>query len=127
MILSRGAMKRFAQVAVECTIASQDCYLDDVRLFFCLRDIGIHLNGSIEYPAMNFAPNKHIDWGRIDPCTRPVVFHGVSCLATHADTLIYSYGKLLKANWVSSKLNAACLEQKLPRPYPPAASLLPSD
>ena len=78
MILSKAAMKRLAQVVVECTMASQDCYLDDVRLFFCLRDIGIHLNTSINYPAMNFAPNKNIDWSRVDPCTRPVVFHGVN-------------------------------------------------
>jgi len=82
MILSRGAMTRLAQVIVECAIASQDCYLDDVRLFFCLKDIGIHLDTTISYPAMNFAPNKNIDWGRLDPCLRPVVFHGVRFLVT---------------------------------------------
>lgn len=81
MVLSRGAIERLAQVVVECTIASQDCYLDDVRLFFCLKLVGIRLNTSINYPAMNYAPNKNIDWGRIDPCAHPVVFHGVRCFA----------------------------------------------
>ena len=78
MILSQGALNQFTKVVRDCTVISQDCYLDDVRLFFCLRDIDIHLNTSFEYPAMNFAPNKNIDWGQIDPCQRPVAFHGVS-------------------------------------------------
>ena len=82
MILSQGALKRLAQVIVECTIASQDCYLDDVRLFFCLKDIGIHLDTTISYAAMNFAPTKNIDWGRLDPCLHPVVFHGVCFLVS---------------------------------------------
>lgn len=82
MILSRGAMKSLAQVVVECTIASQDCFLDDVRLFLCLKDIGIHLDTTISYPAMNFAPTKNIDWGRLDPCLHPVVFHGVCFLVS---------------------------------------------
>ncbi|KAA6427897.1 MAG: hypothetical protein FRX49_02559 [Trebouxia sp. A1-2] len=83
MILSQGAMKRLAQVIVECIIASQDCYLDDVRLFLCLQDIGIHLDTTISYPAMNFAPTKNIDWGRLDPCLHPVVFHGVMPMEMH--------------------------------------------
>ena len=82
MILSQGAMKRLAQVIVECTIARQDCFLDDVRLFLCLKDIGIHLDTTISYPAMNFAPTKNIDWGRLDPCLHPVVFHGVCFLVS---------------------------------------------
>ena len=77
MILSKGALNKFTKVVENCIVVSQDCYLDDVRLFFCLRDINIHLNTSIKYPAMNFAPNKNIDWGQIDPCQRPVAFHGV--------------------------------------------------
>ena len=92
MILSQGAMKRLAQVIVECIIASQDCYLDDVRLFLCLQDIGIHLDTTISYPAMNFAPTKNIDWGRLDPCLHPVVFHGVcflvSCTPCGSDFIV---------------------------------------
>ena len=78
MILSKGTLNRFAKVVRDCTVISQDCYLDDVRLFYCLRDIDIHLNTSFHYPAMNFAPNKNVDWGQIDPCQRPVACHGVS-------------------------------------------------
>lgn len=99
MILSRGALIEFTKVVRDCTIISQDCYLDDVRLFFCLRDIGVHLNTSMKYPAMNFAPNKNIDWGQIDPCERPVVFHGVS---PHASPL-WQYYPVIKA-----KSNAPC-------------------
>lgn len=80
IILSKGALTELTKVVRDCTVVSQDCYLDDVRLFFCLRDIGIHLNTSFQYPAMNFAPNQHIDWGRLDPCLRPVAFHGVSLI-----------------------------------------------
>lgn len=78
MILSKGTLNKFTKVVRDCTIISQDCFLDDVRLFYCLRDIDVHLNTSFHYPAMNFAPNKNIDWGQIDPCQRPVAFHGVS-------------------------------------------------
>ena len=78
MVLSKGALNKFTKVVRDCTVISQDCYLDDVRLFYCLRDIDIHLNTLFEYPAMNFAPNKNIDWGQVDPCQRPVAFHGVS-------------------------------------------------
>ena len=78
MVLSKGALSKFTRVVRDCMVISQDCYLDDVRLFYCLRDIDIHLNTSFKYPAMNFAPNQNIDWGQIDPCERPVAFHGVS-------------------------------------------------
>lgn len=80
MILSKGALIELTKVVRDCTVVSQDCYLDDVRLYFCLRDIGIHLNTSFNYPAMNFAPNQNIDWGAIDPCLRPVAFHGVGLM-----------------------------------------------
>ncbi|KAL3149239.1 hypothetical protein ABBQ32_002058 [Trebouxia sp. C0010 RCD-2024] len=80
MILSKGALTELAKVVRDCTVISQDCYLDDVRLFFCLRDIGINLNTSFRYPAMNFPPNQHINWGQLDPCLRPVAFHGVSLM-----------------------------------------------
>ena len=82
MILSQAAAKALADVVRDCTVISQDCYLDDVRLFLCLRDINIHLNTSMKYPAMNFAPNKNVDWGQLDPCQRPVAFHGVSLHAS---------------------------------------------
>ena len=78
IVLSRGALKQLAPNIPGCVVASQDCHLDDVRLFFCLRDIGIPLGTSLNYPAMNFAPNSNIDWARLDPCVQPVVFHGVS-------------------------------------------------
>lgn len=81
MILSKVALEQLTKVVRDCTVSSQDCYLDDVRLFYCLQDIDIHLNTSFKYPAMNFAPNQNIEWGQIDPCQCPVAFHGVSlCL-----------------------------------------------
>lgn len=91
MILSKGALEQLTKVVRDCTVSSQDCYLDDVRLFYCLRDINIHLNTSFKYPAMNFAPNQNIDWGQFDPCLCPVAFHGVSlCLLRPLQCLVPS-------------------------------------
>lgn len=78
MILSRGAMAHFAPQLRGCMLASQDCHLDDVRLFLCLKEAGISLNTTSGYAALNLAPNRHLDWGMFDPCTQPAVFHGVS-------------------------------------------------
>ena len=105
MILSRGAMKEFTRVVRGCTIRTQDCYLDDVRLFFCLRDVDIFLNTSIKYPAMNFAPNKNVDWGQIDPCEQPVVFHGVSLRCTCVSS---ACSATVHASWQSSTSAQFC-------------------
>lgn len=79
MILSQGAMVKLGPLLRGCMLSSQDCYLDDVRLFLCLKEAGISLNTASNYEALTFAPNSNIDWGRFHPCTRAVVFHGVSC------------------------------------------------
>ena len=97
MILSWGAMAALAPLLQGCMLSSQDCYLDDVRLYYCLKEAGISLNMSQHYAAMNFAPNSNIDWRLFDPCAKPVLFHGVSitdetkkpfcCLACFASTV----------------------------------------
>lgn len=79
MILSRGAMASLAPLLKGCMLSSQDCHLDDVRLYLCLKQAGIRLNTSSGYVALNLAPNRNIDWGRFDPCTRPAVIHEVTC------------------------------------------------
>ena len=78
MILSWGAMAAVAPLLPDCMLCSQDCHLDDVRLCYCLKQAGISLNTTHHFAAMNFAPNSNIDWSLFDPCTKPVLFHGVS-------------------------------------------------
>lgn len=81
MILSRAAMAKLAPALKGCMLSSQDCYMDDLRLYFCLKEVGIRLNASSNYDVLNSAPNSNIDWGTLDPCLQPAVFHGVSGLA----------------------------------------------
>ena len=78
MILSRAAMTKLAPALKGCMQSSQDCYLDDLRLYFCLKEVGIRLNAASNYAVLNVAPNSNIDWGGFDPCLQPAVFHQAS-------------------------------------------------